>query len=95
MKNLLGGAALFALIIAGTWIASEAWKQTCLGIFEDKFQCEVTREHRRDFKVCAEQSWKRCENLREDELTPKYEACLDSVRCSCMRRLGNESCEYF
>lgn len=92
MKIMLFLCALMGL----TWLFFEAWEQTCVGIFQDRYTCEVTREYRRDFKICAKQSWVKCEKLNSYENQNVYDRCLDTVRCACMQRLGNgDSCEYF
>jgi len=98
IKSVLRGVAAFAILpgaVAAYWISSEAWKQTCLGVFEDKFVCEVTREHRVHFRRCAEKSWRTCESKRTGADRGAYEDCLDAVRCPCMKSFGEEICDYF
>jgi len=98
MKRVLRGAAAFAVLpvaVAAAWVIGETWKQTCLGVFEDKLVCEVTREHRVHFRRCAEKSWRACESKRTDADRGTYEDCLDAVRCPCMKSFGEEICDYF
>lgn len=96
MSNVLKNAkGITILILVGIalYIGGAAWKQTCLGIFEDKDMCEFARQYRTDFRNCAELSWKKCDSVRSDNgSSPVYEKCLDNIRCACMRRSGHSSC---
>lgn len=92
MKTLAAWALALLLTVA-VWLGLSAWDQTCLGIFQDRFVCEAAREHRRDFRVCAEQSWTACEQFNTGLAVAQYEQCLDRVRCDCLERSGNEACD--
>lgn len=93
---MLKSSIIFILIIIASFIAFQAWEQTCLGFFQSKRSCEINREYKADFSACAKKSWERCESLdKGDLLSPKYSKCLDEIRCSCMRRHGHEMCDAY
>lgn len=95
VKGLVVSALVIVVSVGGMWAVFQSWEQTCLGIFEDRDICESKREYRRDFRVCARQSWNRCGPLRSKTEPEPYDACLEKIRCSCMRSRSHDTCDYF
>ena len=61
----------------------------CLGILEDKSWCEYKEKFEKDFDVCKQLSWRRCEKYDNNKDYMKYSNCMHRMRISCMRSLGH------